>query len=412
MTELTNLETKLGEVIGLAMAAQTATERVEKLTKDAKLRKQLKTMRQEAAKAEKDGTAVAASMNGKKSKILAEARTVKTKGATMMKTYLERTSDDLDGFEFLTMAEAGEVGHWGVLQELNKQARHPGVRELVKVQLPIQKRHLKDVLAGSLQLAAKEDANAAALARAGARSVEPLLDESGLGRLLAGRAEGDALAGERDLDFLARLVDPPLDGGERHLERVGDLGVREADDVAKQQRHLQVDAQVLDRTPDGVDRLDPLERRVDDLERRDVLEVDDRPRPALERAQLVEDAVLRHLEEPGREAAPEREVRQPLIDPDEDFLRQILGKRAVADEPKHVVENGKLVGTDDERESSLISSLGLPQDAEIRLGQRQVGRSIAPRSENGRSPLIHSAQVASRHLGRHVQTQKPQGRRR
>ena len=49
MAELTNLETKLGEVIGLAMAAQAATERVEKLTKDAKLRKQLKTMRQEAA---------------------------------------------------------------------------------------------------------------------------------------------------------------------------------------------------------------------------------------------------------------------------------------------------------------------------------------------------------------------------
>ena len=79
-----------------------------------------------------------------------------------MKTYLERGSDDLDGFEFLTMAEAGEVGHWGVLQELNKQARHPGVRDLVKVQLPIQKRHLKDVMAASLQLAAKEDANAAA----------------------------------------------------------------------------------------------------------------------------------------------------------------------------------------------------------------------------------------------------------
>jgi hypothetical protein len=36
------------------------------------------------------------------------------------------------------------------------------VRDLVKVQLPIQKRHLKDVLASSLQLAAREDANAAA----------------------------------------------------------------------------------------------------------------------------------------------------------------------------------------------------------------------------------------------------------
>jgi len=162
MAELTNLETKLGEVIGLAMAAQAAAEKVEKLTDDRQLKKQLKTMRQEAAKAEKDGTAVAASLNGKKSKILQEARSVKTKGATMMKTYLERGSDDLDGFEFLTMAEAGEVGHWAVLETLNKQARHPGVRELVKEQLPIQRRHFKEVTSASLQLAAKEDANAAA----------------------------------------------------------------------------------------------------------------------------------------------------------------------------------------------------------------------------------------------------------
>lgn len=162
MAELTNLETKLGEVIGLAMAAQAATEKVEKLTDDRQLKKQLKTMRQEAAKAEKDGTAVAATFNGKKSKILQEARSVKTKGATMMKTYLERGSDDLDGFEFLTMAEAGEVGHWAVLETLNKQARHPGIRTLVKEQLPIQRRHLKEVTSASLTLAAKEDANAAA----------------------------------------------------------------------------------------------------------------------------------------------------------------------------------------------------------------------------------------------------------
>jgi len=162
MPELTNLETKLGEVIGLAMAAQAATERVEKLTDDRQLAAALKKMRKEAELAEKDGTAVAASINGKKSKILAEARTVKTKGATMMKTYLERGSDDLDGFEFLTMAEAGEVGHWSVLETLNRQARHPGVKQLVSTHLPIQKRHLKDVMAASVSLAAKEDANAAA----------------------------------------------------------------------------------------------------------------------------------------------------------------------------------------------------------------------------------------------------------
>jgi hypothetical protein len=162
MAELTNLETKLGEVIGLAMAAQAATERVEKLTDDRQLAAALKKMRKEAVQAEKDGTAVAASINGKKSKILAEARTVKTKGATMMKTYLERGSDELDGFEFLTMAEAGEVGHWSVLETLNRQARHPGVKQLVSTHLPIQKRHLKEVMSASVSLAAKEDANAAA----------------------------------------------------------------------------------------------------------------------------------------------------------------------------------------------------------------------------------------------------------
>ena len=160
MADLTNLETKLGEVIGLAMAAQEATQKVEKLTTDRQLKKQLQTMRKEAAQAEKDGTALAGSFNGKKAKILTEARTVKKKGATMMKTYLDRSSDELDGFEFLTMAEAGEVGHWSVLEQLNKQAKHPGVRALVKEQLPIQRRHFKEVNAASLQLAAQEDAAA------------------------------------------------------------------------------------------------------------------------------------------------------------------------------------------------------------------------------------------------------------
>ena len=160
MAELTNLETKLGEVIGLAMAAQAATAKVEKLTDDQTLVKQLKTMREEAAMAEKSGTELAGTFDGKKSKIVAEARTVKKKGAEMMKTYLDRDADDLDGFEFLTMAEAGEVGHWQVLNELNKKAKHRGVGELVKVQLAIQKRHLRDVMAGSLALASQEDPNA------------------------------------------------------------------------------------------------------------------------------------------------------------------------------------------------------------------------------------------------------------
>src|SRR5256885_16262294 len=85
-------------------------------------------------------------------------------------------------------------------------------------------------------------------------------------------------------------------------ERVGDLVVGHPDDVAQEQRHLEVDGQVLDGAPDGVDRLDPLEGRVQNLELREVVERDVRARTALHRAQLVEYAVLRHLEHPGREA--------------------------------------------------------------------------------------------------------------
>ena len=41
----------------------------------------------------------------------------------MMSTYLGEDSDGLDGFEFLSMAEAGEVGHWAMLGKLSEDAQ-------------------------------------------------------------------------------------------------------------------------------------------------------------------------------------------------------------------------------------------------------------------------------------------------
>ena len=94
------------------------------------------------------------------------------------------------------------------------------------------------------------------------------------------------------------------------------------------------------------------------------------PRTALAGAQLVEHAVLRHLEQPGRELRAQREVRQALEDAEEDLLRQVLGERAIAsDEAQHVVEDGDLVRADDEREGPFVSPLRLPQDAEVWLGE-------------------------------------------
>jgi hypothetical protein len=163
LPELTNLEEKLGEVIGLAMAAQGATERIEKLLEPKQKRTlgaQLKQMRQEAAEAEKRGTEVAGNLAGKKGAVLKKARETRTKAQSMMNDYLDRGSDGLDGFEFLSMAEAGEVGHWAVLGEMNKQAGNREIRSLVSWGLPIQRRHLKEAQAGMLTLAADEDPNA------------------------------------------------------------------------------------------------------------------------------------------------------------------------------------------------------------------------------------------------------------
>jgi hypothetical protein len=160
VAELTNLESKLGEVIGLAMAAQGATEKVSRLDDlDGDLEQELKRMRSEAQEAEERATEVAGSFEGKKTAILDEAREVKQKATEMMQDYLDRASDALDGFEFLTMAEAGEVGHWEILKTLNERARNSGVQELVEWGIPIQQRHLEIARQGSLKLASEEDPN-------------------------------------------------------------------------------------------------------------------------------------------------------------------------------------------------------------------------------------------------------------
>jgi len=158
MAELTNLESKLGEVLGLAMAAQTATQKVQKLEGlTPELEERLVQMHDEAKETEERATEVAGAFDGKKTAILDEARDVKQKASQMMSTYLESSSDALDGFEFLTMAEAGEVGHWEILNTLTERAAKADVQELCSWAIPIQQRHFEDVRKGSLQLAAEED---------------------------------------------------------------------------------------------------------------------------------------------------------------------------------------------------------------------------------------------------------------
>jgi predicted phage tail protein len=157
MAELTTLEEKLAEVIGLAEAAQKTTEKVEGLVDDDSVAQKLQQMREEAEETARRGTEVAEQRDGKKTAILEKAKETKGEASEMMDTYLGDDADGLDGFEFMTMAEAGEVGHWAVLKKLNEQAGEEQVSELVEWALPIQERHFSETKECALQLAGAKD---------------------------------------------------------------------------------------------------------------------------------------------------------------------------------------------------------------------------------------------------------------
>ncbi|MCW2950141.1 MAG: uncharacterized protein JWN41_1154 [Thermoleophilia bacterium] len=164
MAELTQLESKIGEVIGLAQAAKSATDKIAELVEDASIKAKLQQMHDESAKIEAMGTELISSdtYTGKKTAILEQARETKGEATEMMSTYLGDDADGLDGLEFLTMAEAGEVGHWQILAKLNEQLNDRELRELTEYAIPLEEKHFKVTLEASLVLAGEIDATSIA----------------------------------------------------------------------------------------------------------------------------------------------------------------------------------------------------------------------------------------------------------
>jgi hypothetical protein len=159
MAELTVLDEKLAEVIGLAQAAQVATKRVATLARDedeTELVDLMERMSREAAELEAHADDVAGTRDGMKTAIADKARETKSEVTEFMRTYLE-DAEALDGLEFLSMAEAGEIAHWEILAKLNETASDSVIAELVTFAVPIQKRHVEEVRDHSLRLAGDED---------------------------------------------------------------------------------------------------------------------------------------------------------------------------------------------------------------------------------------------------------------
>jgi hypothetical protein len=159
MAELRNLDEKLGEVLGLAQAAKGATEKIGKLVEEDAQRQVLAQMSEEAQETARRCEAALddSAFEGRKTAILDQARETKQEATEMMTTYLGDDADGLDGFEFLIMAEAGEAGHWKILETLNDQAGIGAVKELTEFAIPVQDRHERVTRETALAIAGAED---------------------------------------------------------------------------------------------------------------------------------------------------------------------------------------------------------------------------------------------------------------
>ncbi|MDQ3644074.1 MAG: hypothetical protein M3356_00990 [Actinomycetota bacterium] len=156
MADLTPLDEKLAEVLGLAQAAQDTTAHVAKMEGADDFREQLEGMSADGAETERRTDAHVDTLEGRKTAIREKAQETKTEAAEMREAYLEGEEEALDGFEFLTMAEAGELGHWEIVQTMAGALGDEAVGVLSDWAVEVQRRHFDGVRASGLKLAEEE----------------------------------------------------------------------------------------------------------------------------------------------------------------------------------------------------------------------------------------------------------------
>jgi hypothetical protein len=156
MADLTPLDEKLAEVLGLAQAAQDAATKVAAMEGADDFKGRLERMGQEAAETERRTDAHIDSLDGRKTAIRDMAAETKAEAKEMMSTYLAEETEALDGFEFLTMAEAGELGHWEIVKTMADSLGEAEVSTLAEWAVGLQAQHFETVRQSSLELAKSE----------------------------------------------------------------------------------------------------------------------------------------------------------------------------------------------------------------------------------------------------------------
>jgi ferritin-like metal-binding protein YciE len=148
MANQQKLEQKLGEVLGLEMAAQKAVEELSAkgLLEEAGVETQMEGMKQEANNHQKRIEELVETLSkseGLDSQNVQEsAKETQQKASQMMNIYLGEDPDPSEAIDFLGLAEGGEVLHYEALNTMAQGLGNTQASDTVQSILEEEKKHL------------------------------------------------------------------------------------------------------------------------------------------------------------------------------------------------------------------------------------------------------------------------------
>jgi ferritin-like protein len=143
------LEQKIGEALGLEMAAQKAVEELslKGLLDQDGLKGKLEGMRKEAGNHQIQFEELVEKLSQSEEldseNIQEVAKETTQKASEIMKTYLGEEPDSSEAIEFLCLAEGGKVTHYEVLSAMTKGVKNRQFATKVKSILQEEKKHLQ-----------------------------------------------------------------------------------------------------------------------------------------------------------------------------------------------------------------------------------------------------------------------------
>lgn len=147
MADQEMIQEKIGEALGLEMAAQKAVKELDSrgLLKPEQMKK-LSKMKEEASKQEQEMQKLVEDLvesdGFDKTTIEEKAQETADKASKIMETYLGEEPDNQEALEFLCLAEGGEVAHYEVLTSIAKDVKNKKFGTQVRAILKEEKRHL------------------------------------------------------------------------------------------------------------------------------------------------------------------------------------------------------------------------------------------------------------------------------